>query len=205
MKKKVLWGLLCAMIALSLITCDDGPKENPAQKCKCSNPCTIVNCTCPQCPGPAIVGNECKCSNPCTIANCTCPDCPGPAIVGNDCKCSNPCTITNCTCPDCPGPAEAGGQDAGITINFGDETFTLDRDISTPLSKADNDSISIEVSKSFTSISWVINSVQKDEQKNKTAITLNAADLPLGNCFVTAIVSDGISWYSRTVTFTVGL
>jgi len=178
MKKKVLWGLLCAMIALSLLACDDDPQEKPAQKCKCSNPCTIVNCTCPHCPGPAKSNDECKCSNPCTIANCTCPHCPGPA---------------------------AGGEGTNITINFGDETFTLNKDVSTTLSQIGEDSISIELSKSFTSIRWIINGEQKDDQNNKTAVTLNAADMPLGNCSVTAMVSDGISWYSRTVTFTVGL
>jgi len=175
---KILWGLLGVMIALSLIACDDAPQENPAQKCKCSNPCTIVNCTCPYCPGPAESNEECKCSNPCTIANCTCPDCPGPA---------------------------AGGEGANISINFGDETFTLNKDVSTTLSQINEDSISIELSKSFTTIRWIINGEQIDELNDQTAITLNAADLSLGNYSVTAMVSDGISWYSRTVTFTVGL
>ena len=126
MKKKVLWGLLCAMTALSLIACDDSPQKGR-------------------------------------------------------------------------------GKGANITINFGDETFTLNKNVSTTLSQIGEDSISIELSKSFTSIRWIINGEQKDDQNNKTAVTLNAADMPLGNCSVTAMVSDGISWYSRTVTFTVGL
>ena len=132
MKNKVLWGgggLLCAMIALSLIACDDDPQEDPA----------------------------------------------------------------------------AGGEGANITINFGDETFTLNKDVSTTLSQINEDSISITLSKSFTTIRWIINGEQKDDQNNKTTITLYAADLSLGDCSVTAMVSDGISWYSRTVTFAVAL
>ena len=130
MKKKVLWGLLCAMIALSLMACDDEPSG---------------------------------------------------------------------------GGSAAGGDGANISINFGDETFTLNKNVSATLSQIGEDSISIELSKSFTQIRWIINGEQIDELNDQTAITLNAADLELGNYTVTAMVSDGISWFSRTVTFTVGL
>ena len=132
MKKKIIWGLLCAILTLAMIACDDDPQEKPDTK-------------------------------------------------------------------------PSGSKDASIVINSGDETFTLNKNVSTTLSQIGEDSISIELSKSFTSIRWIINGEQKDDQNNKTAITLNAADLPLGDCFVTAMVSDGISWYSRTVIFTVGL
>ena len=132
MKKKIIWGLLCAILTLAMIACDDDTQGKPGTK-------------------------------------------------------------------------PSGSEDASIVINFGDETFTLNKDVSTTLSQIDEDSISIELSKSFTTIRWIINGEQKDDQNNKTAITLNAADLPLGNNSVTAMVSDGISWYSRTVTFSVGL
>ena len=110
-------------------------------------------------------------------------------------------------CDDEPsgGGSVVGGEGANITINSGDETFTLNKSVSAPLSKTGEDSISITLSKSFTTIRWIINGEQKDDQNNKTTITLYAADLSLGDCSVTAMVSDGISWYSRTVTFAVAL
>jgi len=105
------------------------------------------------------------------------------------------------TCDIAP---QNGADNANVTINFGDETFTLNKSKATPLSQANEDSITITLSKSFVSVQWIINGEQNNELNNQTGITLNALDLSAGDHSVTAMVSDGISWYSRTVTFTVG-
>ena len=101
--------------------------------------------------------------------------------------------------------SEFGAGGSGINISFGDDTFSLNRDTTTPLSQVEDDSITITLSKTFVSVRWIINGEQKNNLDNQTAITLNAAGLQPGNYSVTAMVWDGISWYSRTVSFTVGL
>ena len=93
---------LTVLLVFSLVTCtDNGSTGGGGDKCKCNNPCLVVNCSCADCPG-GIVDPGCECADPCIIADCECTDCPG-GIIDPGCECADPCTITDCDCADCPG------------------------------------------------------------------------------------------------------
>ena len=207
------------------------------QQCECDDPCTIENCECPDCPGPAQpaftavsgisgVPDSGTVGVPLTLTGTVAPSTATNKTIVWTVK-SGTATITagvltatvaenvvvTATIANGTSASAPFAKDFTITIHpagsanihFGDETFTLTKSVSTPLSIAANDSISVELSRAFASVRWYINGEQRNTLNNQTKITLNAKDLQPGNYSVTAMVSDGVSWYSRTVTFTVGL
>ena len=211
MKKKILWGLLCAILTLAMIACDDEPAPTFVAVTDITGvqgsgvigvPLTLAGTVVPNTATHKAITWSVKSGSASITDGVLTATAAGNVVV--TATIANGASNTTPFTKDFTISITAAGAASGINISFGDELFTLNRDITTPLSQADDDSITITLSRTFDSVRWIIDGEQKDALNNQTEITLNAADLLIGNHSATALVWDGVSWYSRTVTFTVG-